>query len=243
MCGRYFINGDSEAEVRRLIMNGGYPLRQRPGYEWLPETASALYRENVQAFEPETVRRPEDLRPAEMGPVRKSGDIRPSETAPVLVPADGSPAVSAMRWGFISPKGRGLLINARSETALQKPSFSESVLRRRCVIPAAGFYEWDMRKRQYSFFLPDQPVIYMAGCFRRYEDGERFTILTTAANDSMSEIHDRMPLILPERDLGDWLFEDGRTAELLRQGSAVLSRRLTNPEADFYEQLTLPGVF
>lgn len=214
MCGRYFINGDSEAEVRRLIMNGGYPLRKRPGDVW----------------------------PSGVDSDRRRGDIRPSEMAPVLLRADDSLDLSDMRWGFISPKGKGLLINARSETALQKPSFSDSVLRRRCVIPAAGFYEWDQRKTQYSLFLSDQPVIFMAGCFRRYEDGERFTILTTAANDSMADIHDRMPLILPERDLSDWLYEDGRTAELLRQGSAFLSRRLTYPE-EAYEQLTLPGVF
>lgn len=201
MCGRYFINGDSEAAVLRLIRNGGHPLR------------------------------------------RRQGDIRPSEMAPVLVRAEGSMDESDMRWGFLSPKGKGLLINARSETALQKPSFSESVLRRRCIIPAAGFYEWDRQKAQYSFFLPEQPVIYMAGCFRRYEDGDRFTILTTAANESMADIHDRMPLILPERDLDDWLYEDGRTAEFLRKGSALLSKRLTYPDKETYEQLTLPGLF
>lgn len=267
MCGRYFIDGDSEAEITRLILNGGHPLRRRQGGMQSFERISSEREVDARPSDRTSWRRKDcsasdqmswsrgDVYPSEQAswgheasgmseqPHRSRGDVKPSESAPVLVRSEEGLAAADMRWGFISPKGKGLLINARSETALQKPSFSESVLHRRCIIPAAGFYEWDKSKTQYSFFLPDRPVIFMAGCFRRYEDGDRFTILTTAANESMSQIHDRMPLILPERDIDDWLYEDGRTAEFLRQGSALLSKRLTHPETVVYEQLTLPGIF
>lgn len=73
----------------------------------------------------------------------------------------------------------------------------------------------------------------MAGCMNRYEDGERFVILTTAANESMEPVHDRMPLILEPDEVGPWIWDDERTKSLLEKEPCLLERRTD------YEQMTL----
>ena len=86
--------------------------------------------------------------------------------------------------------------------------FRESVLHRRCIIPAKHFYEWDPDKNKVTFFRQDKPVVYLAGFYNRFQDEERFIILTTQANASVSSVHDRMPLILEENELKDWVYDD-----------------------------------
>ena len=79
-----------------------------------------------------------------------------------------------MQWGFPQYQKKGLLINARAETALERKSFRDSVLHRRCVIPARHFYEWDSDKNKVTFFRKDAAVVYMAGFYNRFGDEERF---------------------------------------------------------------------
>ena len=76
-------------------------------------------------------------------------------------------------------KGKTAWINARTESALEKKTFRESMLHRRCIIPARGFYEWDRSRTKFSYERKDAPVLFMAGCYDLYEDEERFVILTT----------------------------------------------------------------
>jgi len=89
-------------------------------------------------------------------------DLHPSDMADVLYGFDRKLHAGQMRWGFPAARSGGLMINARCESALQKPMFSESVMRRRCVIPAAGFYEWDRDKNKVTFFRKQKACIYLA---------------------------------------------------------------------------------
>ena len=131
--------------------------------------------------------------------IERFGDINPGQMAMTLT-AEGP---RQMRWGFT---GRGrLLINARAETVLERPTFATHIQQRRCLLPAAGFYEWDSAKEKVTCTAEHNGTILMAGFYRTEEDGPHFIIVTTAANDSMRRIHDRMPLILSEEEAISWL--------------------------------------
>lgn len=138
--------------------------------------------------------------------LRGARDIYPSQEAAVLTGKRPALSVEFMHWGFLQYQKKGLLINARAETAPEKKTFRESVLHRRCVIPAGKFYEWNAAKNKVTFFREDTPVIYMAGFYNRFQEEDRFVILTTAANASMEKVHDRMPLILEEKEVEDWIY-------------------------------------
>ena len=148
-------------------------------------------------------------------------DIHPSDKAPVLVAGEALIACEWFRWGFPGSRFRmlqektKLVINARSETVLERPMFRESILRRRAVIPAAGFYEWNSQKERSRFFNRNGQTVFMAGCYQRFEDGEHFVILTTRANNTMKPVHDRMPLLLEPEEVREWLLEDCKTEKLL----------------------------
>ena len=161
------------------------------------------------------------------------GDIHPSEVAPVIIADHQNLCCRWQRWGFPGFSGKQLIFNARSESALEKKMFKESVEHRRVVVPATWFYEWNKNKEKNIFYRKNQPVLYMAGLYNRYQGEERFVILTTAANESMEPIHDRMPLLLEPNEIGKWLFEDGLTEDFLQKTPALLERR-----ADF-EQMSL----
>lgn len=161
----------------------------------------------------------------------RTGDIHPSESAVILSAAGEQIRGEEMRWGF--PLDGKLLINARAESALRKPTFAESMLLRRCVIPASFFYEWDHEKNKVTFSLSGDRVLFMAGCYRPEADGNRFVILTTAANASMEPVHDRMPLIFSEKNMETYLRDDRAMPDLLAMPSPKL---LTHRD---YEQLSL----
>lgn len=139
---------------------------------------------------------------------KQTGDICPSVSAAVLTGQKEHLTAEMMKWGFLQPQRSGLLINARAETALERRTFRDSVLHRRCIIPAKHFYEWDKTKNKVSFYRKDQPVLFMAGFYNYFQDGNRFIILTTQANASVLPVHDRMPLILEKKELEDWIYDD-----------------------------------
>lgn len=163
-------------------------------------------------------------------------DIHPSEEAPILVPSGSGPECRWQRWGFPGFRKGEVIFNARSESAMEKPMFREAVLHRRAVIPAAWFYEWDRSKQKHTFYRKGREPLFMAGCCRRYEDGDRFVILTTQANASMQPIHDRMPLILERDEVADWLYQDAAAGKILYKSPPLLERRSE------YEQMSLPGI-
>lgn len=163
-------------------------------------------------------------------PTRK--DIRPTDVAPVIGQSEYGLELSMCRWGYPLSKGKNLVINARVENVMDKPSFQNGILYHRLLIPAKGFYEWNALKEKSTFSKSDSSVLYMAGFCDWFENERRFVILTTAANDSMKKIHDRMPLILEREKIADW-FNNSKMSALLYQTPALLNRQTE------YEQQSL----
>lgn len=165
--------------------------------------------------------------------IERTGDVFPAQNATIIKGQEHHLAAEQMRWGFPGFEKGKLLINARAESALERPTFRESVQDRRCIIPARGFYEWNKSKEKFTFERKETPVLFMAGCYNRYEGQERFVILTTDANSSVAPVHNRMPLILEPEELKDWVLDDLATEFLLHKAPVLLEQRAE------YEQMRL----
>ncbi len=160
----------------------------------------------------------------------KSGEIFPTDTVPLLCfGGERRPLCPAVGvWGFRKEgggSGSSVVINARAESATERPMFRECFLRRRCVVPTAGYFEWNKDKVKHRFSVPDSPVTYLAGLWRPDPAGARFVVLTTAANSSVSPVHHRMPVILPPDALSDWVRNTDFAAYYLRQVMPSLACR------------------
>ena len=144
---------------------------------------------------------------ARYGQPLKRGEIRPGDTAAALVQTrSGKVAAFPMRWGFQA--GGKLVFNARSESIGSKALFRESVDRRRCLIPAAAYFEWDHRyqpRPKYRFSLPEANFLYLAGLYRMEGDTPVFTVLTREASPELAAFHNRMPLIPAQNRARAWL--------------------------------------
>ena len=162
-----------------------------------------------------------------------SRDVFPSDTAPVIVNDNSEPAIRRIKWGIRGFRKGQLIINARSESVMEKPMFRNGILHSRLVVPSAGFYEWNGEKEKNTFVRPDGRGLYMAGFSVGDGEDERFTILTTAANRSVEPVHERMPLVLEENEIADWLFDENKAVRMLEKVPAVLER-ITE-----YEQLSM----
>ncbi len=160
-------------------------------------------------------------------------EIHPTDIAPVIVPNGQKLSCRTQRWGFSGFTDKQVIFNARSESVLEKRMFRESTLHRRIVVPAAWFYEWNQRKEKNIFSSKEQPAIFMAGIYNYDQEEERFVILTTAANESMKPVHDRMPLILEKEEMLPWIFNDKKAEQMLHKIPCLLERK-----TDF-EQMTL----
>jgi putative SOS response-associated peptidase YedK len=147
-------------------------------------------------------------------------NIAPSQPVAAVrsTPTGSGRELVLLRWGLIpswskDPAIGNRLINARAETAREKPSFRNAFRRHRCLIPASGFYEWQRQERgkqPYFVQMRDKRPFAFAGLWDRWENPdegviETCTILTTAANAVLSPIHDRMPVILPPAEYARWL--------------------------------------
>jgi putative SOS response-associated peptidase YedK len=169
-----------------------------------------------------------------------SGDVTPAMTSTVLVngrdkaypTSESGIGVTTMFWGLVG-QDKKLIINARAESVLDKPMFSDSFLHRRLVVPAAGFYEWDRDKNKVTFFRSDRSPIYLAGFYQLSDNKDSFVILTTAANDSMIRVHDRMPLMIDRHDVAVWLRDREAAQNMLGMEMPLLESRRD------YEQLSL----
>lgn len=160
------------------------------------------------------------------GPVLKTGEIAPSDTAPVLA-NNRSLMVTpfAMKWGYTMSNGK-LVFNARSETASEKPLFRDGMTQRRCLVPAAHYFEWEKRGREkikYAIKPADVSVLYMAGIYRIENGIPVFSILTREPASSISFIHDRMPVILPREFTTDWLNLRFKAEDVLRSATLDIS--------------------
>jgi len=144
----------------------------------------------------------------------------------VRVRRDGSRGAELLRWGLVPPwsdPGQGPpLINARSETAAEKPAFRDAFRARRCIVPASGFYEWaDLGGYRQPYWIapPDGSLFGIAGLWERWTapDGGRLescALLTTAASARIAALHDRMPAILAPEQYALWLDPAREAAEL-----------------------------
>jgi putative SOS response-associated peptidase YedK len=149
-------------------------------------------------------------------------NVAPTQPIPVVRLADGKRSFALMRWGLLpswvkDPKTFPLLINARGESVLDKPAFRNAMKRRRCLIPTDGFYEWlpDTVKRPHFVRAKRSadgaaPPLAFAGLYETWtgpngEEIDTAAIITASANDTLSAIHNRMPVFVPPEDFGRWL--------------------------------------
>lgn len=160
-------------------------------------------------------------------------NVAPTQPVPIVRLIEGQRQFALVRWGLLpswvkDPKAFTLLINARGETAKDKPAFRAAMKRRRCLFPADGFYEWKregMSKRPYFVRAKSGGPIAFAGLWETWtgpngEELETAAIVTTAANRTLAPIHDRMPVIVPPDGFELWLDcakVDAETASALIQ--------------------------
>jgi len=158
------------------------------------------------------------------GKEARTGEVFPTNLAPILIEEhkEVSPALSV--WGFPKFDQKGVIINARAETAFEKKTFRDSLLNRRCIVPTTGFYEWDGEKKKFMFRQEGTNALYMAGLYSYYREEMRYVILTTEANESMKEIHTRMPLVIPKNEIDTWIMDDSATNDLLKRVPPQLIR-------------------
>ncbi len=145
-------------------------------------------------------------------------NIAPTQPIAIMRFADGKRQFALVRWGLLpswvkDPRSFSLLINARGETVLDKPAFRTAMRRRRCLIPADGFYEWkregDSKRPYYVRAKTGEPLAF-AGLWETWtgpngEELETAAIITTTANRQLAPIHDRMPVIVPPDAFDFWL--------------------------------------
>ena len=162
----------------------------------------------------------------------RQDEITPGCKMPVLIGAKDRPTPELLVWGFRTPKS--LLINTRAETALERPTFAESVKRRHCVVPSTGFFEWDGDRRKFRFSMPGAQELYMAGIYDTRGGVPCYSILTTAANESMREVHDRMPLVLEREQIEPWLYDLEATEDFLHMTPPQLSKELLDAQVGLW---------
>src|SRR5882757_1628438 len=145
-------------------------------------------------------------------------NIAPTQPVPVVIIENGVRHFRLMRWGLLpgwvkDPRKFTLLINARSETVLDKPAFKNAVKRRRCLIPADGYYEWhaaDGPKRPYFIYRRDRALFGLAALAETWigpngEETDSVAIVTAPASPDLATLHHRVPVTLTEKDFARWL--------------------------------------
>jgi len=152
-----------------------------------------------------------------------SFNCAPSQLLPIITNKEPE-KLNYFKWGLVpfwskDPKIGFKLINARSESILEKPAFKTAFSQRRCLIPANGFFEWKKEGEQkipHRIFLKTEEIFAIAGIWETWKDAEgkllnTFSIITTSPNKLMLDIHNRMPVILNKHDEQAWLFEKDET--------------------------------
>ena len=224
MCGRFFVEGESENELLARMI------------------AEAERRQQAITGESSIAK----------------GEVFPASTvAAMAVGKTGDIGIFPMVWGFHLQPNNKLIINTRSETALEKPLFKKSMLERRCLIPCSWYFEWKTRDAQQSLLdgmpslqiqaagqitkgkaknpakikyaiRPKAPgLIYLAGIYR-YEEDQKLPVLSILTQEPAPEIafiHDRMPVIFSDRNHGAWLDQSADPMEVLKQCEKEMAYR------------------
>ena len=190
---------------------------------------------------------------AQIPPLEPRYNIAPTQLIPSILSAPGGEKqLQMLRWGLIpswakDAKISAKLINARAETVSEKPSFKAAFKRRRCLIIADGFYEWqrqEKKKQPYYFRLQNAQLFAFAGLWEQWKSPDEdiinsCTILTTEANDLLRPIHDRMPVILESKNYELWLDSEAQQTQLQQllrpyqadlMTSCTVSTKVNNPK-------------
>jgi len=162
-------------------------------------------------------------------------NIAPQQKALVVAFRNGELVVENMRWGLIPPwspdgKTKFSTINARTETLEESKLYAPSFKSKRCIIPADAFYEWKKislekgkeEKQPMCIMMKDEEPFLFAGLYSVWKDKDEkefptFTIITTTPNELMEKIHNRMPVILPEKSINEWLDPDNKDTVALKK--------------------------
>jgi putative SOS response-associated peptidase YedK len=214
---------------------------------------------------PEQIKREFKVGNKNSGSFEPRYNIAPTQMIDVVLEAERERILSQLKWGLVpswskDPDIGNRMINARAETLQEKPSFREAFRKRRCIIPASGFYEWKKAsaastKQPFYFYLNEKDVFGFAGLYEEWLDKqtgellETCTIITTEANEKLKPVHDRMPVILHSKDYDEWLDKDTKDTERLQNllkpyaakkvFSHPVSKSVNVPEMNFPE-LILP---
>ena len=174
-------------------------------------------------------------------PLKTYGEIRPTDIVPVIAPnSKGNRAVFSMQWGFHLPKSDKPLVNARCETAATKPTFKDEWKSHRCIIPASYYYEWEHFKSsdgkvktgdKFIIQPSGSTVTWLCGLYRIEDNFTVFTILTREPSEELSRIHDRMPLIMPEDKIDEWISPSSQPEDLLNYAlTDMIAERATGKD-------------
>ena len=199
----------------------------------------------------------------------RSYNVAPTDAVYAIAEHEGARLLGSFRWGLLPwwAKDRKMAarnINARAETVALKPAFRESFAARRCIVPADGFYEWQVKpkgKLPHFIYRADARPLALAGLWARWKDpdsGERVAtcaIVTTEPNATLAPIHDRMPVVLPEAAWERWLdpgYDDvaalrallvpAPAAELALHPVSTLVNKVANNVPECIAPLTTPAV-
>jgi putative SOS response-associated peptidase YedK len=183
----------------------------------------------------------EELLAGQVAPGSKlklSGDVFPEDRVPVFID-DGKLKATLMTWGFRGfpnpkrPQAKPRpIINTRCETSLDLPTWRESMQKRRCLVPSSGFYEWKRKPgskvaEKCLFYLDGEKELFLAAIYKEFivndEKTFLFSIMTTSANSSVMDVHERMPVIVLPSEFSSW-FSPGFSSLFARDG-IVLSKR------------------
>jgi len=194
---------------------------------------------------------------ADLGP---SWNVAPGRTLYVVAPSRAGLRLGTMQWGLVpswsaGPGSGPRPINARAESLTEKPVFAEAAARRRCIVPADGFYEWDSERLPFHLAAPDGAPLAFAAVWDRWVPPEgdpllTVVVVTTAANSDVAPLHDRMPAVLPRSAWARWLdpgaVEGGDARAVLRPapaGSLVVrpASRSVNNVANDGPELLVPS--
>lgn len=156
-------------------------------------------------------------------------NIRPTQDAPTVIEREGQRELHAMQWGLVpfwakDAKIGYKMFNARAETIAEKAAFKTAFQRRRCIVPAIGFYEWKAEGRgkvPYQFTVGEREIFGFAGLYETWRTSGgntlySYTIITTTPNELVANVHDRMPVILPRELEQPWLDAEQRDPGFLQ---------------------------
>jgi putative SOS response-associated peptidase YedK len=145
-------------------------------------------------------------------------EIRPTDKAPIVSKVSDGIAYESAKFGFKGFDGKGVIINARTETVAEKGMFKKHLVAGRCVVPASEYYEWreqteaaastkSKKPKKKKHFIKDDKgnILFFAGLYRDYDNEREFVIMTKEPTVEISKVHDRMPVILRIDQLEPWL--------------------------------------